>query len=88
MYVFWMLVTGLVVGAIATWLEPSRGRTGLHSTMFVAIAGSVFAGFLDRIAGWRQLPYEGSGIVVSGVGAILALFIFRFASRWRTRNAG
>jgi uncharacterized membrane protein YeaQ/YmgE (transglycosylase-associated protein family) len=83
-----MLVTGLVVGAIATWLEPGRDRTGLHATMSVAIAGSVVAGFLDRIAGWRQLPSEGSGVVASAFGAILALFILRFASRWRARNAG
>jgi uncharacterized membrane protein YeaQ/YmgE (transglycosylase-associated protein family) len=88
MYVFWMLVTGLVVGAVAVWLKPGRGRTGLHTTMFVAIAGSVLAGFLDRVVGWRQLPYEGSGILVSAFGAIFALFIVRFASRRRARSAG
>ncbi|MBN1343955.1 MAG: GlsB/YeaQ/YmgE family stress response membrane protein [Phycisphaerae bacterium] len=88
MYVFWMLVTGLVVGAVATWLEPGRGRTGLHTTMFVAIGGSVLAGFLDRIIGWHRLPSEGSGIVASAFGAILALFILRFASRRRARSAG
>jgi uncharacterized membrane protein YeaQ/YmgE (transglycosylase-associated protein family) len=86
MYVFWMLVTGLVVGAAATWLELGRGRAGLHATMLVAIVGSVLAGFVDRIVGWHRLSSEGSGIVASAFGAMLALLILRFASRWRARN--
>jgi len=88
MYVFWMLVTGLVVGAVAVWLEPGRGRSGLHSTMFVAIAGSFVAGFLDRVYGSQQPLSEGSGVLVSAFGAVLALFVFRFARRWRARSAG
>ncbi|MBN1608575.1 MAG: hypothetical protein JW940_18240 [Polyangiaceae bacterium] len=88
MYVFWMLVVGLVVGAVAVWLESGRGRSGLHTTMFVAIAGSCVAGFLDRIYGSSQPPSEGSGVMVSAFGAVLALLVLRFAQRWRARSAG
>jgi uncharacterized membrane protein YeaQ/YmgE (transglycosylase-associated protein family) len=88
MYFFWMLVVGLVVGALATWLEAGRGRAGLHATMLAAIAGSVVAGFLDRVYGSHRPASEASGVLVSAFGAVLALLVLRFARHWRARGAG
>lgn len=45
-FIFWLCVTGLVVGAIARLLVPGRQAMGLLGTMLAGIAGSFIAGVL------------------------------------------
>ena len=48
----WMIVVGLVVGALAKLLMPGRDPGGVVITILIGIAGSVIAGFLGRAIGW------------------------------------
>jgi len=44
--------------------------------MLIGIAGSVIAGFLGRSLGWYT-EGEGAGLIMSVVGAILLLALYR-----------
>jgi uncharacterized membrane protein YeaQ/YmgE (transglycosylase-associated protein family) len=46
-------------------------------TMLLGVAGSLVAGFLGRAMGWYRSPADGPGIIVSILGAMLLLFIYR-----------
>jgi uncharacterized membrane protein YeaQ/YmgE (transglycosylase-associated protein family) len=72
----WMLIIGLVVGAIAKLLTPGKDPGGCIITMLLGIVGAMLAGFLGRQLGWYGAG-EPAGFIASVVGAILVLLIFR-----------
>jgi uncharacterized membrane protein YeaQ/YmgE (transglycosylase-associated protein family) len=72
----WQLIIGLVVGAVAKLLMPGKDPGGIFITMIIGIAGSILAAYLGRAVGWYQVG-PGAGFIMSVVGAILLLFIYR-----------
>jgi uncharacterized membrane protein YeaQ/YmgE (transglycosylase-associated protein family) len=81
MSIVWMLVVGLIVGAIAKLLMPGRDPGGMLVTMMLGVAGALVAGFLGRALGWYR-EGEPAGILASVIGAILILGVYRlFAKR-------
>ena len=48
--------------------------------MLLGIAGSLVAGFLGRSLGWYQ-EGQGAGLILSVVGAIILLAIYRLIKR-------
>lgn len=78
MGILWTLLIGLVVGAIAKLIMPGKDPGGIIITMLLGVAGAALAGLLGRALGWYQ-PNEGAGIIVSIIGAMLLLFIYRLA---------
>ena len=72
----WMIVVGLVVGALAKLLMPGRDPGGVVITILIGIAGSMLAGFLGRSIGWYAAG-EPAGIVASILGAIILLVAYR-----------
>ena len=83
MSILWMLVVGLVVGAIAKLLMPGDDPGGIFVTMLLGIAGALVAGFLGRGLGWYR-EGEPVGLLASIVGAMILLGLYRtFAVRRR-----
>jgi len=78
----WMLVIGLIVGALAKFIMPGKDPGGIIVTILIGIAGALIAGFLGRTLGWYG-PNEAAGFIASLVGAILLLVIYRMATRGR-----
>ena len=76
MHVFWMIIVGLIVGAIAKLIMPGHDPGGIIVTMLLGIAGSLVAGFLGRAAGWYT-EGQSAGFFASIVGAIIILAIYR-----------
>ena len=76
MHLIWMIIVGLVVGAIAKVIMPGHDPGGIIVTMLLGIAGSVVAGFLGRAVGWYE-PGQSAGFLASIVGAIIILAIYR-----------
>ena len=76
MHVIWMIIIGLVVGAIAKLIMPGRDPGGIIVTILLGIAGSIVAGFLGRAVGWYQAG-QSAGFFASIVGAIIILAIYR-----------
>ena len=78
----WMLF-GLVVGALANLIMPGRDPGGIIVTMLLGIAGAVLAGFVGRALGWYS-EGEAAGYLMSFVGAVVLLALYRMMTRRRT----
>ena len=71
----WILF-GLVVGVIAKLLMPGRDPGGIIVTILIGIAGALLGGFLGRVAGLYG-PNDAAGLIMSTLGAILLLCVYR-----------
>lgn len=82
MSIIWMLLVGLVVGAIAKLMMPGKDPGGFVVTMLLGVAGALVAGFLGRALGWYR---EGDpvGLFASIIGAVILLALYRMVSRSR-----
>jgi len=72
----WELVIGLVVGAVAKFLMPGKDLGGIWITMIIGIAGSILATYIGQAIGWYQAG-QGAGFIMSVVGAIVLLLVYR-----------
>ena len=80
----WMVVVGLVAGALAKFVMPGRDPGGMIITILLGIAGALVAGWLGRAAGWYGPGDAGPGIIAAMFGAILLLALYRLLRRDRT----
>ncbi len=81
--IIWILVIGLVVGAIAKLLMPGKDPGGCIITMLLGIAGSVVASYLGQMLGLYQ-PGQPAGFIGAIVGAMLLLLLYRLIFRRRS----
>jgi uncharacterized membrane protein YeaQ/YmgE (transglycosylase-associated protein family) len=72
------IVFGVIVGVVAKLLMPGRDPGGFIVTMLLGIAGALLGGFLGRALGWYR-EGEPAGFLMSIVGAIILLAIYRMA---------
>ena len=72
----WAVLVGLVVGALAKLIMPGRDPGGIIVTILLGIAGSLVANFLGSAMGWYA-PGEAPGFIMSILGAMLLLFVYR-----------
>ena len=71
----WVLF-GLVVGIIAKLLMPGRDPGGFIVTILLGIAGALIGGFIGRAMGLYAAG-EGAGWLMSILGAVILLFVYR-----------
>ena len=80
------IVLGLIAGAIAKAIMPGRDPGGMIVTMLIGIVGAVIGGFLGNmlvgIGGISGVDIR--SILISVVGALVLLWIYRVATRRRT----
>ena len=76
------IVFGLVVGIIAKLLMPGRDPGGFIVTILLGIAGALLGGFIGRAMGFYG-PNQAAGWLMSIVGAIVLLLLYRFVARRR-----
>ena len=77
----WILF-GLIIGALAKLVMPGRDPGGIIVTMLLGIAGAVIGGFVGRAMGFYG-PGEAAGFLMSFVGAVLLLVLYRMMVRRR-----
>jgi uncharacterized membrane protein YeaQ/YmgE (transglycosylase-associated protein family) len=77
----WILF-GLVVGVIAKLLMPGRDPGGFIVTILLGIAGALLGGFIGRAMGFYGAN-EGAGWLISILGAILLLAVYRMMATRR-----
>ena len=70
------LIVGLIVGALAKLIMPGKDPGGFIITILLGVAGAFIAGWLGHAFGWYQVG-EGPGIIMSIVGAVILLAIYR-----------
>ena len=80
----WMIILGLIAGAIAKLIMPGRDPGGIIVTILLGIAGSVVGGFLwNMFTGGRS---DGTaGLIGSIIGALILLALYRMIAGRRTR---
>lgn len=82
MHVIGWIVFGLIVGALAKLVMPGRDPGGIIVTMLLGIAGALLGGFMGRAMGLYG-PGEAAGFLMSFVGAIILLALYRMLIRRR-----
>ena len=83
MHFLTMLIVGFIIGALARLFMPGRQPAGIIITILLGIAGSYIGGLIGRALGWYATPYD-TGIIMSVLGAMLILFIYRLILGKRT----
>lgn len=76
MHVLWMILVGLIVGAIAKLIMPGRDPGGIIVTILLGIGGSIVAGVIGRAMGLYR-EGEPAGFIASVIGAMIILAIYR-----------
>jgi len=76
MHLLWMLIVGLIVGALAKLVMPGHDPGGIIVTMLLGVAGSVVAGLIGRAIGWYS-EGQPAGFITSIIGAVVLLAIYR-----------
>jgi uncharacterized membrane protein YeaQ/YmgE (transglycosylase-associated protein family) len=77
------IVIGLIVGALAKFIMPGKDPGGIIVTILLGIAGALVATFLGRALGWYA-EGESAGLIMSLIGAILLLLLYRAVVGRRT----
>ena len=80
----WILF-GLVVGIVAKFLTPGRDPGGFILTTLLGVAGALLGGYIGRALGFYG-PNQAAGFLMSVLGAIVLLLIYRAVSRPRMRQ--
>ena len=75
----WILF-GLIVGVLAKLVMPGRDPGGVIVTMLLGIVGAVLGGYIGRALNLYQTD-EPAGLVMSTIGAIVVLAIYRAVAR-------
>ena len=80
LHLLWMAIIGLIVGALAKLIMPGKDPGGIFITMLIGVAGALLAGWIGRAVGWYQ-EGQSAGFIMSLVGAIILLAIYRLFKR-------
>jgi len=83
MSIIWTLIVGLVVGAVAKLLMPGKDPGGFIVTILLGIAGAFIASYLGQAVGWYK-PGQSAGFIMSVVGAIILLLLYRLIFKRKT----
>ena len=75
----WILF-GLIVGVLAKLVMPGRDPGGVIVTMLLGIVGAVLGGFIGRALNLYRAD-EPAGLVMSVIGAVVVLAIYRAVIR-------
>jgi uncharacterized membrane protein YeaQ/YmgE (transglycosylase-associated protein family) len=87
MFIIWLLIIGLVAGALARLLVPGRDPMGIFATILLGVVGSLVGGLLSNLlfSHGHQFKVSPAGFIGSVIGAIIVLLIWRAVSNRRTR---
>jgi uncharacterized membrane protein YeaQ/YmgE (transglycosylase-associated protein family) len=77
------IIFGLIVGAVAKLIMPGRDPGGIIVTMLLGIVGAVVGGWVGRAMGLYG-PEDPAGFLMSLLGAVILLAIYRMAIGKRT----
>jgi uncharacterized membrane protein YeaQ/YmgE (transglycosylase-associated protein family) len=76
-FIVWVIV-GLIAGALARLIMPGRDPMGIIATILLGIVGSIVGGLISwAIWGADERGFQPAGILLSIVGAIVVLWIWR-----------
>jgi uncharacterized membrane protein YeaQ/YmgE (transglycosylase-associated protein family) len=78
--IIWVLVIGLVIGAIAKLLMPGKDPGGCIITMLLGIAGAFVGTWIGRLFAGENYV---AGWIMSIIGAMILLLLYRLILKRR-----
>jgi uncharacterized membrane protein YeaQ/YmgE (transglycosylase-associated protein family) len=72
----WMLVVGLIVGALARFFYPGAVPMGWLGTMVVGVVGSLVGGVIGSLFSRGKTGFQPAGLIMSILGSVLVLWIY------------
>ncbi|MBN2339625.1 MAG: GlsB/YeaQ/YmgE family stress response membrane protein [Acidobacteria bacterium] len=82
MSLLWIIVIGLIAGAVAKFLMPGKDPGGILITIVLGVAGALLSTLLGRLVGWYQ-PGDSAGFIGAVFGAVILLLLYRLLKRKR-----
>jgi uncharacterized membrane protein YeaQ/YmgE (transglycosylase-associated protein family) len=73
----WFLIIGLVAGLLARLLMPGKDPMSLLATLLLGVVGSILGGLISWALWGASTAIRPSGLLMSIVGAILVLVVWR-----------
>lgn len=77
------IIVGLVIGLIAKFVMPGKDPGGWIVTILIGIVGATLGTVIGRAVGLYD-PGERAGWIISVLGAVLLLWIYRLVAKRRT----
>ncbi len=74
------IIFGLVVGVIAKLLMPGKDPGGIIITIILGVVGSVLGRWIGQALGFYG-PEDAAGFIMSLLGAILLLAVYRMVTK-------
>jgi uncharacterized membrane protein YeaQ/YmgE (transglycosylase-associated protein family) len=72
----WMLIVGLIVGALARFFYPGAVNMSWVATLVLGIVGSLIGGVIGSLFSRGKPGFQPAGIILSVIGAIIALWAY------------
>ena len=82
MHILWIIIVGLIVGAIAKLLMPGKDPGGWIITALLGIAGAFVGTYVGQALNLYSVG-EPAGFVGSVIGAMLLLLVYRLIAKPR-----
>ena len=79
MSILWTIIIGLIVGALAKLVMPGKDPGGIIVTILLGIVGAFVGTFIGRALGMYGSG-QSAGWIMSVIGAVIVLAIYRFAT--------
>lgn len=79
-FIIWLCIVGLIIGAIARLLLPGRDNIGVLGTIVLGIVGSFVGGFLENLVKYHTASvhsFHAVGLIGSVIGAWVLLLLLR-----------
>ena len=76
MSLIWMVIVGLIVGALARFFYPGAVAMGWLGTILLGIVGSLVGGFIGSMFSRGRAGFQPAGIILSVIGAVLVLWLY------------
>jgi uncharacterized membrane protein YeaQ/YmgE (transglycosylase-associated protein family) len=76
LHLIWIIIIGLVAGALAKLIMPGKDPGGFIITIILGVAGALLATFLGKLIGWYE-PGQSAGFIGAVIGAVILLIIYR-----------
>jgi uncharacterized membrane protein YeaQ/YmgE (transglycosylase-associated protein family) len=78
----WLLLIGLIAGLLARAIVPGPDPMAWWQTILLGVVGSFVGGFIGSLFGDGDITdINSSGVVLSVIGAVVALIVYRMVKR-------
>ena len=79
-FIVFLVVIGLIAGALARLLVPGRDSMSVGQTILLGMVGSFIGGFIGYVLfhkDGQDGAFQASGLIGSIIGSVIALLIWR-----------